>query len=236
MCAEPKCLKRMPVLDLCKCRFIQTMKHKQTGIIAFVTIKGGSGKTTLCACLGAEMTKRGVNVLLVDADPQGSLTAWHSNGEQMQSIQLITEPSEKVAKKALEASKTHLVLIDTAGFANRATIDIANIADTLLIPCRASGIDARSALKTIEIAQAINAERESKARLKVVMTATNRSAIVSHIRNEMTGAGAEVLGCEVGQRSIYPECELSGTAPCFIGKSAQKANDEMSALATELLR
>ena len=52
------------------------MIKKQTGIIAFVTIKGGSGKTTLCACLGAELTKCGHQVLLIDADPQGSLTAW----------------------------------------------------------------------------------------------------------------------------------------------------------------
>ena len=136
----------------------------------------------------------------------------------MQAIPLISDSSEGVAQKALEASKTSLVRIDTAGHANRATIDIAKIATTLLIPCRASGIDARSALKTLTTVQAINQERESKARLKVVMTATNRSAIVGHIRNEMTGAGAEVLGCEVGQRSIYPECELSGSAPCFMGK------------------
>jgi chromosome partitioning protein len=212
------------------------MKQKQTGIIAFVTIKGGSGKTTLCACLGAELGKRGMNIMLIDADPQGSLTAWHGNGTTMESIVLITDPSENAVKTALDASKTHLVLIDTSGFANRATIDVANIADTLVIPCRASGIDARSALKTIEIAQAINLERKQKARLRVVMTATNRSAIVGHIRNEMTVAGAEVMGCEIGQRSIYPECELSGSAPCYMGKSAQKANDEISALATELTR
>jgi chromosome partitioning protein len=208
----------------------------QTGIIAFVTIKGGSGKTTLCACLGAELAMRGHQVAMIDADPQGSLTAWHGNGEQLQNIPLISDSSEAVVNKALKLAQTSLVLIDTAGFANRATIDIANIATTLLIPCRASGIDARSALKTIEIAQAINNERKTKARLKVVMTATSRSAIVGHIRNEMTGAGAEVLGCEVGQRSIYPECELLGSAPCFMGKSAQKAKDEMSALATELTR
>jgi chromosome partitioning protein len=208
----------------------------QTGIIAFITIKGGSGKTTLCACLGAELAMRGHQVTMIDADPQGSLTAWHGNGEHLQNIPLVSDSSEAVVSKALKLAQTSLVLIDTAGFANRATIDIANIATTLLIPCRASGIDARSALKTIEIAQAINKERKTKARLKVVMTATSRSAIVGHIRNEMTGAGAEVLGCEVGQRSIYPECELAGSAPCFMGKTAQKAKDEMSALAMELTR
>ena len=50
---------------------------KSSGIIALMTVKGGSGKTTLTACLGAELAKRGHKVTLIDADPQGSLTAWH---------------------------------------------------------------------------------------------------------------------------------------------------------------
>ena len=76
------------------------MTKKQTGIIAFITIKGGSGKTTLSACLGAELTKRGHQVLLIDADPQGSLTAWHGNGSQMQAIPLISDLSESLARRS----------------------------------------------------------------------------------------------------------------------------------------
>ena len=46
-------------------------------VIVFASRKGGSGKSTLAAHLAAHAHKPSRSCLLIDADPQGSLTLWH---------------------------------------------------------------------------------------------------------------------------------------------------------------
>src|SRR3981189_2104863 len=46
-------------------------------VIVFASRKGGSGKSTLAAHLAAHVHKATKPCLLIDADPQGSLTLWH---------------------------------------------------------------------------------------------------------------------------------------------------------------
>src|SRR5215468_6527261 len=43
-------------------------------VVSVINYKGGVGKTTLTANIGAELANRGRKVLLIDLDPQSSLT------------------------------------------------------------------------------------------------------------------------------------------------------------------
>ncbi len=45
-------------------------------LITIAGTKGGSGKTTTAVCLAQEAAARGIDVLLLDLDPQGTATDW----------------------------------------------------------------------------------------------------------------------------------------------------------------
>ena len=49
------------------------MTHR---LVALVNEKGGSGKTTLAVNLAGALASSGLQVVLVDADPQQSATRW----------------------------------------------------------------------------------------------------------------------------------------------------------------
>lgn len=207
-------------------------------IIALLSPKGGCGKTTLAACIAAEMFRRGELVTLLDADPQGSLAEWHGgaeSGRPLAQIPLIADPTERAARKAQDAAASAIVLVDTAGFKNRTQVDILAIADVVLIPCRPSPLDARRAQQAVDMATTVNADRRRKAKVAIVMNAAIRASIVGHIRNEMVSSGARVMGSEVGHRAVFAEAELYGSAPAWMGKSAAKAADEIAAVTAELL-
>ena len=64
------------------------MKDKTTQIIAISNQKGGVAKTTTTAYLGTALARLNRNVLLIDSDPQGSLTFSLELNEEQQEFAL----------------------------------------------------------------------------------------------------------------------------------------------------
>jgi chromosome partitioning protein len=191
-----------------------------------VNAKGGSGKTTLACCLAAEISHRGKKVTLVDADPVGGASVWHQSGP-LQEVRLLENPRESVAR-TIERNDG-ITIVDSAGFATQTMKAIMQAADVVVIPCRPSALDAVRAIETANLA------REMKKRVLVVLNGVSRSAIAPHIRQELESAGMKVAKAEIHQRTAFAVAALNGTAPCWMGATARKAAEDISALADELI-
>ena len=50
-------------------------------IVSLINLKGGVGKTTSCIALATAAARDGKEVVVLDADPQGSATFWADNAE-----------------------------------------------------------------------------------------------------------------------------------------------------------
>jgi chromosome partitioning protein len=204
-------------------------------IIAIANTKGGSGKSTLACCLAAELKQRGQQVTLIDADAQGGTKAWHEAGGPLHEIPLIVEPGLAVTQAAKIAAGESVVLIDAAGALTQTSVGVLEAADLVLIPCRASALDAMRALETVQLANTVAKARGKRLPVYVVLNAVLHAAsITPHIRAELEAAKVRVAKAEIGQRVAFAEAAINGTAPCWMGWSATQAAEEIAALADEL--
>jgi chromosome partitioning protein len=124
-------------------------------VIVLASQKGGVGKTTLAGNLGvaAELAGDGPAVL-IDTDPQGSLSAWWNAREANTPDLAPTTLAELPAKLAAlaEAGYTYAI-VDTPPAITDAIRAVVATADFVLIPVKASPHDLRAVGQTVEIAQ-----------------------------------------------------------------------------------
>ena len=117
--------------------------------------KGGAGKTTLAAHLAVAADQAGHGpVVLLDTDPQGSLSAWW-NSREGDSPALASASLAELDDKlqALAAAGVGLAVIDTPPAITAAISDVVKLADLVLIPTRPSPHDLRAVGSTVDLVQ-----------------------------------------------------------------------------------
>lgn len=131
--------------------------------IAFVSSKGGVGKTTSALLLALGLAERGLGVSIVDSDPNLPLKAWGALPGKPESVRLFHAPNFQDLPGELRKAKaaSDWVVIDTEGGAPRmGGMAIAN-ADLVVTPLAASQLDAREAIKVADMVAGI-AKREGR--------------------------------------------------------------------------
>ncbi|MFE1574065.1 AAA family ATPase [Comamonas odontotermitis] len=117
--------------------------------------KGGAGKTTIAAHIAVAAELAGIGpVVLIDTDPQGSLSDWWNTREAHTPALATTTLAELPEKlHALMIAGVALAVIDTPPAITEAIRNVVRQADFVLIPTRPSPHDLRAVGHTVDIAR-----------------------------------------------------------------------------------
>ncbi len=127
--------------------------------IAFVTQKGGAGKSTLAASLAVAAQDMKETVCVVDMDPQGSLTNW-ARTRGCDDVTVVASGAARLpgTLAGLAAKGFTLAIIDTPGAEGPASSAAMATADLNIIPARPSLFDLWASANTRAALKAIGAD------------------------------------------------------------------------------
>jgi chromosome partitioning protein len=124
--------------------------------IAFLTQKGGAGKTTIAASLAVAAADAGEKVIALDLDPQASLVRWGERREASKAARkVMIEPLERERLPRLGAILEGLAdvgftlaVFDTGGADRVAVRLLTEVADLCLLPARPTRLDVDATAET----------------------------------------------------------------------------------------
>jgi chromosome partitioning protein len=205
-------------------------------IIAVVNQKGGTGKTTVATNLAALFAHEKTEVLLVDADPQGSALEWQRDRPaHLPQVSVIGLPAPNLHREIprLQA-KYPVILIDGGGRVTATARATVAVADFLLVPTMASIPDARSTQhffqEVVEEVAAITGRVSGAILFTMVKTGT-----VFNISGQgsIKDLGYPVLDTTLSHRITYQEAIAQGMSVVEYDPRG-KAAEEVQALFREL--
>ena len=144
-------------------------------VVCLANQKGGVGKTTTVINLAAALCNRGRKVLMIDCDPQGSLSEWW-NAREEETPLFVKTSVEKLGEdlEQLRMQGINLVFVDTPPSVTETIREIVSHADLVVIPTRPSPHDLRAVGATLDIV-----DSHGKPLVFAVNGATKRARITS---------------------------------------------------------
>lgn len=123
-------------------------------VIALVTQKGGSGKSTLCVSLAVAAQEAGHAVCILEIDRQATASQWSQTrkGEPPEVAQVPADKLEATMERVGQGAYD-FVFIDTPGIDSPGTNSAIRLADLCLIPCRPTPADLRGVGPTLATIQ-----------------------------------------------------------------------------------
>jgi chromosome partitioning protein len=186
-------------------------------VITLASRKGGAGKSTLTAQLAAQAQVCGRRVLVVDADPQGSLKLWHSR--RADGLPKLVTP-ERGLERALAFAMIEgfdTVFIDTAPTMWVVVQEAIRAATLVLIPARPGFFDLDAVQETVKTARERNKPYAVVINAAPVRRDDKDTALVAQSRAYFDERQTPVWAGQISQRAGFQSTLAAGASAAEIG-------------------
>ena len=204
-------------------------------VVTMASRKGGAGKSTLTAHLAAFCHRAGHRTCVIDADPQGSITLWHSRRADGR---LTLRNAARGIDRALALAMVdgcEWAFIDTAASLWVVAQEAIRTATLVVIPARPGFFDLNAVRETVDTARARNKPYAVVLNAAPVKRGDKEAPAVAQSRVFFDSMSIPVWSGQISQRTGFVLTLADGTS---IGEAAadSMAGAEMARLWTAVER
>ncbi|QIR41166.1 ParA family protein [Tolypothrix sp. PCC 7910] len=201
-------------------------------IIAILNGKGGVGKTTTAVNLAANFAQK-YNVILIDADIQGSASWWFGRNQNGMGFDLSQETNPQLLGDLRKLTGYDLVIVDTPpALHSEALATVVAIADYLVLPTPPAPMDLTVLIETVR-----KAVIPLGVPHRVLLTKVDPRSVGEAVeaQNTLTRLGIPACKTFIRAYKAHERAALEGVAITqWRGKHALEAQSDYRRVANEL--
>jgi chromosome partitioning protein len=185
-------------------------------VLTITSRKGGCGKTMLAAVVAGSLAEQGVDVALLDSDPNGGAHRWVTQTYTGRPIHIYAEAdADRLAELLPTLRDQHAALIvDTAGFGNQAAAVAIAGADLVLVPVTPGEGDLVEAQRTVAFVGGLSRSTRRTIPVHVVANRIRRGTSISrHVLAELDTLELPHLTTAISEAVAYAEVGFTGVVP-----------------------
>ena len=191
-------------------------------VIAVVSQKGGSGKTTLAVNLATRAAQAGHESCVVDTDPQATAAAWSDwRGDFLPVV--VTSPPARIARTIASAKKNGVdfVVIDTPPHADAAAREAIKAADIVLIPTKPRAFD----LHALEPIADLVSFAKKPAFVVLNSVPAGATVLTKDAKKAAKEIGLKMCSITLGDRAAYHRSSAKGESASEMSPDSKAAKE-----------